>query len=209
MRLFFGIELDPASRAQIAAVTAGLCRLDVFRGAVVTWVRPSRLHLTLAFLGEVGPDLATQVRRVAEERLTLTPFCVEVGTLGAFPHSGVPRALWLGVTKGEAELAEVHATLWRRLASLSLTPERRRFAAHLTLGRVKRTPRGRGRAMRDALGDVAVPTIAWTVNQVRLYESRLASSGPSYHLVHHARLADGGGPLAACGKNCASHRDPA
>lgn len=170
-----------------------LRRLDVFRVVVVTWVWPSHLHLTLTFLGDVGPDVATRVRHVAEPRWSQPPFRVEIGTLGVFPHSGAPRALWLGVTTGAAELARVHATLWRRLTAPSLTPERRRFAEHLTLGRARRTPPGGGRAMRGALGDIGLPPMAWTVRQVGLYESRLASTGPSYHLVHCAPLADADG----------------
>ena len=94
LRLFTAVELPADTRAGLAALQRD------FPG--MRWVEPSRMHLTLRFIGEVGGDAAEAVRQalagvraapfVLRERLTLRRFvCIVAALAGATLVSGVTR----------------------------------------------------------------------------------------------------------------------
>src|SRR5436190_23166416 len=76
--------------------------------AAVNWVPPQNLHLTLKFLGEPpineSPEICEAVRRAATDA---PPFDVEFRGLGASPSIDKPRTIWLAVTEGEEDLADL------------------------------------------------------------------------------------------------------
>ena len=87
-------------------------------------------------------------RRVAETRAAAVlaaldrpfpfpSFSLGLGGLGAFPSSGMPRVVWLGVRDGTDSIANIHGEIAARLQPLGFAAERRPFSAHLTIGRVK------------------------------------------------------------------------
>lgn len=99
------------------------------------WTPPGNGHLTLRFLGNVPapriPELATALAQVA-----FAPFMLAVGKAGAFPASGAPRVVWLGLARGGKECASLAGAVNAALAPLGFAPEVRPFAPHLTLARV-------------------------------------------------------------------------
>nr|MBA2373765.1 RNA 2',3'-cyclic phosphodiesterase [Chloroflexota bacterium] len=142
-RLFVAVPLPDRSVEEIAALVgrvrgalpAGLDGGQPGHGPRrdVRWVRLDGLHLTLRFLGptlepDVGP-VAEALRAVAAEA---TPFRVVIGGAGAFPHPARPRALWLAVRSGTAELMELASALDRALAPAGWPPSDRPFRPHLT-----------------------------------------------------------------------------
>ena len=115
LRTFVALLLPDGVRTGLAAVSEEL-RAQT-RG--LAWVPPENLHLTLRFLGEVGPATLEHVRdAVAAAAAAVAPFTVSLGGLGGFPAGRAPRVLWASVATGgekvEALFAELEAALVAR-----------------------------------------------------------------------------------------------
>ena len=99
MRLFIGIELPDVLRNNVAAV-ASRVREDIARvapDAQVRWVPPSNLHITVWFLGEVREPRVEPLVAALTPPLDARSFTLRIGGGGAFPPTGAPRAIWLGL----------------------------------------------------------------------------------------------------------------
>ena len=59
------------------------------------------MHLTLAFIGEVGESGAAAVVDAMASGFPRPPFPITFDGLGVFPPRGAPRVVWLGVTEGD------------------------------------------------------------------------------------------------------------
>jgi RNA 2',3'-cyclic 3'-phosphodiesterase len=91
-------------------------------------------------------------------------------------------------------LAEVKAALDRRVQRLGLDPEARPFRAHITLARVRDRAGGPRPDAAEAIvaGGAEHAPVAFTVDRVVLYRSRLSPRGPSYEAVAVAALGGEG-----------------
>lgn len=181
LRCFIGLPLPESWQAGLSRVTL---RLSAVLASRINWTRPGNGHLTLKFLGPV--DLA-RIPAVAEAlcAVRFAPFSLGLGRAGCFPPPGQrtehtsPKALWAGLALGEPECARLAAEVERALLPLGFAPEKRGFAAHVTLGRVKAAEPG------DHWAEVerAVAGEAWPVVEISrfvLWRSVLGASGPQY-----------------------------
>jgi 2'-5' RNA ligase len=182
MRLFVGIELDDAVKAAVDAAVTSLrkrlgrsCpRLDA------RWVDVRHVHITLWFIGEVGDERARAIVSSLDPPFDVSAFDLGIGGCGVFPPSGAPRAIWLGVTRGGDEMRALHERVGTRLAPLGFEPERRPYAAHLTIARIKDA---RGVRRQDVLAGAArLPEVIGSsrVDAVTLFRSRLSPKGAQY-----------------------------
>ena len=105
-RLFVAVPLPPETTASIAALVDRVRAEGVPGGGRdVRWVRLDGLHLTLRFIGPTLEDRVDAARAaVRTAARSADPFDISIGGAGAFPPSGRPRALWLGLREGVAEL---------------------------------------------------------------------------------------------------------
>ena len=88
-------------------------------------------------------------RGAAEPCVPQSAFPLSLAGCGAFPPSGQPRVLWIGVHQGLQEMRSLHREIGERLEPPRYLPERREYAAHLTIARVKDSGRGAAREMRS------------------------------------------------------------
>jgi 2'-5' RNA ligase len=134
IRTFICLELPPAERERLGAVVERARR----HRARISWVPSANVHLTLAFLGDVDeervPAVVAAVERAAAGR---EPLELRLAEVGAFPSTGRPRILWVGVAGDTAELEALQAAVSRELDRASLPRDAKPFRPHLTLGRVK------------------------------------------------------------------------
>jgi RNA 2',3'-cyclic 3'-phosphodiesterase len=141
----------------------------------------ANLHLTLAFMADVGDEQTEQVGAVVRAAASgRRAWLLRWTAPGVFPSRARPRVLWLGVEGGEA-LAEAHVALSAGLSPLGLASEVRAFRPHLTLARVRRgeISRERYKDIVAHLGTVPSPPPSRVVALV-LYRSQLGR-GPAVH----------------------------
>ena len=181
IRSFVAIELEEELREELAQIQESLRRRGI--AEQVRWVKPQGIHLTLKFLGDVPAN------RIEEIGLAVTrgsegvePFTISLDGLGCFPTASRPNVVWVGVREGTGTLARLQTAIEDRLSVLGYAPERRKFAPHLTLGRVSRHA---GASDRGRLGDVVQTHDAGTlggmqVREVSLMRSDLSPAGAKY-----------------------------
>ena len=162
MRLFVALELGPASDTDVAAPH----------------------HLTLRFLGEVGPEAAGAVERaIAEAARASAPFDLVLEGVGAFPSRARPRVVWVGATAGAAETTALAGRLAEALARVGFPAERERFVPHVTLFRV-RSPGEHRRAEALLSGqEPPPPRRAIRVREVLLKASTLTREGATHRTL--------------------------
>jgi len=127
-RLFVSIELPES-------ITKSLAKLDPHvRG--VRWLEPRQMHLTLAFLGNVG----TEIQEALSEKLraiSWKSFFLPLLGLGTFPTKGWPKIIWIGVGSGHPHLFQLHKRVQEALLAVGLEPDLRSFHPHITLARCR------------------------------------------------------------------------
>jgi 2'-5' RNA ligase len=188
VRTFVAVETGAAVRQRAAELVAALAAT----GARVSWVKPENMHLTLKFLDEVPlhaiPQVSAAVQAAAAE---FEPFDLEICSAGAFPSAARPRTLWLGTGQGSDALERLNAGLERGLKALGFPKEHRRFAGHLTLGRVRESTSGLvelGSLIRQHAAFVAG---TFPVRELVVFSSRLTPQGAIYEPLGRGRLMDG------------------
>jgi 2'-5' RNA ligase len=171
MRCFVAVELSERVRQELGR----LVREVRSKVRDVRWVRPDRMHLTLAFLGEVAAEFVEQARPGLESAAAgHAVFEAGMGGLGAFPSSGRARVVWAGMASGADRVQALQRDVVRALQPEGFAPERRPFIPHLTLGRL-RVPADVGTIC--SLQFVSSPFV---VDQVILFRSVLRPEGPEY-----------------------------
>jgi len=182
MRLFVGVEIDDAAR-RVAEETSEALRRAVGARLRASWIPPANMHRTVRFIGHVPEERVAAVLAALATPLRMARFDVELGGCGAFPPAGTPRVIWIGLTQGLSSLSAMHDEFDRRLAPLGFEAERRPFSAHLTLARVKDAPRGSAALVRDALRDVSVTHVRWSVERATVFRSHLSPRGARYEAL--------------------------
>ena len=175
MRLFVAAHLSPAVQQALASVQERLRRAD----ADVSWVKPGTLHATLKFLGEVDPSRVDRIQTaVAEAARPHAPFPITVAGLGTF-GGRIPRVVWVGLTDGAEALTEVARDVESALARIGFPKEKRGFAAHLTLGRV-RSPKNIDRLLAAIRSEPAEFLGSVPIEAIHVMQSELNPQGSIY-----------------------------
>jgi 2'-5' RNA ligase len=166
MRLFAAIELPEAVRVQLTALQNGV------PGA--RWVPPENLHLTLAFLGELDRHAAEDVDS-AFAAIGARPFDLTLRAVGLF--GAPPRVLWAGVERSQPllHLAEKVMTAAMRTG---VDLDRRKFASHVTLARLRDAPQRAVQEFLAAHGHFA--SDRFTVSRFVLFSSHRGKEQAAY-----------------------------
>eukprot|EP00591_Stephanopyxis_turris_P001942 CAMPEP_0195522640 /NCGR_PEP_ID=MMETSP0794_2-20130614/21003_1 /TAXON_ID=515487 /ORGANISM="Stephanopyxis turris, Strain CCMP 815" /LENGTH=312 /DNA_ID=CAMNT_0040652443 /DNA_START=88 /DNA_END=1026 /DNA_ORIENTATION=+ len=117
--------------------------------ASVRWVlNPSLYHCTLQFLGNVDEtDIPTLHDALEEACQNVSPFKVSLGDIGCFPPSlDEARVIKFGLEPNDA-IATVANTITDATFASGYKRDKRKYNAHITLGRVKQD---RSNQQRDA-----------------------------------------------------------
>lgn len=190
MRVFVAVDVGDAVRREAARVVSALqMKLEAAKTPPkVVWVKPAALHVTIRFLGEVEPAEVDRITPLLAPPILLAPFDVQWRGIGTFPNNRYPRALWLGVIHGAAQLAAIEAEISKRLAGAAVDLDDRALLPHLTLGRVKMA--GAGVDWPKVLQSAEVKNATSVIDRVTLYQSKLSQHGPHYTELVSAPLID-------------------
>jgi 2'-5' RNA ligase len=158
----------------------------------VRWTKPEQVHLTLKFLGSMDPASVGEIERA----LTAAVRDVSVMTLraegiGCFPDAHRPRILWAGIAGDVDVLLNLQSRVDEALCPWA-EPEKRSYAAHITLGRFKGVGPATRRSLKGLLErDVARDFGEWQVQQIDLMQSLLTGAGSSYKCLASMQLMGG------------------
>jgi 2'-5' RNA ligase len=181
IRSFVAVELPDEVRTALADLQEDLMAQAPPKS--VRWTRPTSIHLTLQFLGDVAPG---QVEAIADALhgvcAEVAPFSFELKSLGVFPNPSRPRVVWVGVVEPSGTLVAVQKRAAQALAPLGFEPEKRAYTPHLTIGRAARYAT---RAELVEVGELVTRSQVGTLGQVHvehltLMKSDLQSSGAVY-----------------------------
>ena len=181
MRVFVAVDVGDAVRREVTRVVSTLTgKLEAVKTPPkVVWVKPAALHVTIRFIGEVEQAEVDRLLELLAPPIAVAPFEISWRGIGTFPSAKNPRALWLGVTNGAAQLAEIEAEVSRRLAGVNAVElDERALLPHLTLWRVKMA--GAGVDWPKILQAVEIKHVTSVVDRVTLYRSQLSQQGPHY-----------------------------
>jgi 2'-5' RNA ligase len=124
-RVFFALWPDDATRAAISRATREAVRSSGGRP-----IAKERLHVTLAFLGELtaaGLDVARGVPPIP-----VGPFDLTLDAVGVWPES---KILWLAPSTMPDALGRLEERLWTALVERGFRAEDRVYRPHVTLAR--------------------------------------------------------------------------
>lgn len=186
VRTFICLEVPDSIKERIGKLQQTLRQHD----ARVSWVKPSNIHLTLRFLGDVAairlPAVGAAVERAA---FRSRPLEIEVGTTGCFPSVKRPRVFLVGLPAVPDALADLHALIEGELAREGFPRDDRRFSPHLTIGRV-RSPQNAGR-VAETLIATGFECESFQAGKVIVMRSDMNPGGSIYSPLFHVALGPG------------------
>ncbi len=175
-RLFVAIRPPRAIRERLLGVMGGV------RNA--RWQSDDQLHLTLRFIGEVDRHQAEDVH-AALAAVHHPRFEIALSGIGRFGRPGQPGSLWAGVAPQEP-LKALRQKVGQAVSRAGLPPERRAFAPHITLARLKRDAGPIDGLLAQWGGLSSAP---FAIDAFALYESELTPDGAVYSIVERFPLA--------------------
>lgn len=166
-RWFFALWPDDAVRDALAARVTALLPV----GARAT--HPSDLHLTLAFLGPLGPDVLGCAERAAD-RIQAAAFDLEIDRVGHFARA---RVLWCAPASPPEPLTALVSELQEQLSICGLAADPRPYRPHITFAR---------KAAATPVSAWPTP-IRWSVRELVL-AAGYGGPGPRYRIRRHWAL---------------------
>lgn len=185
IRSFIAIDFPDETRKALEDIQKELKQ----SGAGVRWVKPSSIHLTLKFLGNIHAAQVEEIARaVAQEIRDQPPITLRPAGLGAFPSLRKPRVIWIGMEGEVQRLTGIQARVETALEVLGFAREKRSFRPHLTIGRVK--DRRWLQSLVDAMATLDMkPFNSFDADEIILYKSDLRPTGAIYTKLHRMPLA--------------------
>ena len=168
-RLFVAIDMPES-------VTQPLIELNPHEPGM-RWLRAEQIHLTLSFLGSVGP-IADETLREKLAAIRFTAFFLPVVGVGAFPGKGKPNVLWAGVGTGHPQLYHVYKRVQESALGAALEPDLRSFHPHITFARCRDVSAESARAFLKQHADFDAGLVR--VESFALYSSVPGPLGSAY-----------------------------
>ena len=176
-RLFTGIAIPQKQSELLEATQTGL--------PDARWIDEEDFHITLRFIGDVGPSDADRLVEALDDRVWPAPI-VELGELACFGGSK-PRSIYASVKPNE-NLTRLQAGQERLCQTLGLEPTRHKFTPHVTTARLRSmSPEMVARYLSSYAGFQA-PKFA--PSRYVLYSARQSTGGGPYYPEAHFAFAE-------------------
>lgn len=175
MRAFIAVELS--STDAIEKLQQDLVAETKWLSAHFKPVRSQNLHFTLIFLGNVGFETSDKVQTILSD-IKFKPLNLELRGVGAFPHPGHAKVIWVGVDEnGKRAMVNLAQQIASRLSRIKISPDRP-FKPHLTIFRAKGMPL---QLKPEVISKYYDKAIAYDkIDRVHFKRSELTSSGRMY-----------------------------
>lgn len=133
IRCFLALPTTDEVRTAISSLIASYQSVP----SDVKWQDPSKLHITLKFLGSVENDVVKEISLQLENRLRYhSAFDIVYEETGGFPSLHRPTILWVGARPSEA-ITQLYHDIEDTVRGFGFKPEDRPFRPHITIARVK------------------------------------------------------------------------
>ena len=168
IRSFISLDLPLSLRHELSGHAKLIAGQD--KRQKIRWLPPENYHLTLVFLGEVESAVLSGLQFELEQKLEAAESVpLTISAITPFPFSR-PR-IAAALVERTAELLRLQSDVANCVRNCGITPERRRFVPHVTLGRVK--PRA-GKSVDFKARNILLSGIA---DSVTLFQSELTPDG--------------------------------
>ena len=168
IRSFISLDLPLSLRHELSGHAKLIAGQD--KRQKIRWLPPENYHLTLVFSGDVESvkisALQLALGRILESTKAVP---LTISAITPFPFSR-PR-IAAALVEHTAELLRLQSDVANCVRKYGITPERRRFVPHVTLGRLK--PRA-GKTVDFKVRNILLSGIA---DSVTLFQSELTPDG--------------------------------
>jgi 2'-5' RNA ligase len=188
LRLFVAVELSDEVREALGWLQAELRSRGLEK---LRWVRPEGIHLTLKFLGETSAEKVPLIEEALIKAVEAAPAHeLALGAIGTFGGKS-PRVLWIDL-RGDLEMTlGLQERVDSALAEIGFPRERRKFAPHLTLARVRPDiAHEMAGPLAHAIRAAEPPAAAVAVREVSLMRSILGRGGAVYERLAAFSLSE-------------------
>jgi 2'-5' RNA ligase len=183
LRAFVAVNISEQQRDEVGRVLANLSSYDVR----VRWVKIGNVHVTLKFLGDTSEKVLPDLYHAIGECLAdQHAFDLSLAKLGCFPNARYPRIIWIGIDSGYEALKGMSRRIEGAVEPFGFKREKRKFSAHLTIGRVRDN-----KNISSLIEDISNWDFASSVakiSKVVFYQSTLRQQGPIYTSLREFEL---------------------
>jgi 2'-5' RNA ligase len=132
-RYFIGIPIPSEAKKKIRVQSwPGLSRYKDEK-----LVPQQNWHLTLAFIGHLDEDKASELMALLTSYMWGKSFNLSIRNFGGFPSLEEAKILWAGVHKGQSEITDLALELRKQLDNLGIKYDDKPFVPHMTLARIR------------------------------------------------------------------------
>ena len=168
IRSFISLDLPLSLRHELSRHAKLIAGQD--KRQIIRWLPPENYHLTLVFSRDVESVKISALVLALERKLESTKAVpLTISAITPFPFSR-PRIAAVLVDQ-TAELLRLQSDVANCVRKCGITPERRRFVPHVTLGRLK--PRA-GKTVDFKVRNILLSGVA---EAVTLFQSELTPDG--------------------------------
>ena len=168
IRSFISLDLPLSLKYELSGNAKLIAGQD--KRQKIRWLPPENYHLTLVFSGDVESVKISALHLALERKLESTKAVpLTISAITPFPFSR-PR-IAAALVEHTTELLRLQSNVTNCVRKCGITPERRRFVPHVTLGRLK--PRA-GKTVEFQARNILLVDTAETVT---LFQSELTASG--------------------------------
>ena len=134
IRSFISLDLPLSLKHELSGHAKLIAGQD--KRQKIRWLPPENYHLTLVFLGEIESAILSGLQFALEQKLEATESVpLTISAITPFPFSR-PR-IAAALVERTAEMLRLQSDVANCVRKCGITPERRRFVPHVTLGRLK------------------------------------------------------------------------
>lgn len=182
MRFFIALEIPEENKQQFQSIQRNLHTL--IPQARLTDI--SKVHLTLAFLGEQPDSLKENLFDIIKNAAQNVPsFEVTPAYIDGFPTIHKPQVLWVGVKGDIDKVLLIRERIKDELKNLNLSVDERRFIPHITIAKLNNRFKVNQKMEVELEKIMAMP-----FNPVRISSIKLFESVPSDGFHQHNTLAE-------------------
>ena len=183
-RTFLAIKVSDFTKNLISAIYEDIPEFD----KKLKKANVGNPHITIKFIGDTSEEDIQGISEDLEaEFKDFAKFGYEIADTGVFPKPSRPTVFWLGVGRGTDKLKEMHKKVEKVTNNYNITPDKRKFKPHLTIGRKRRKTNLNS---VDEFLDYDYKPIYNETDELIFFESILKSSGAVHKPLTNIKLKE-------------------